>query len=152
MYVKAKFFRTTRPSPKLAEKMLGPYKIIAKVGPQSYTLQLPREFRRVHPVYHISMLEPHLPSSIPGRVASPPPPVEIDGDVEYEISEIVDSKIDKHRKCPLLYRVRWLGYENTDDEFEWIPASELEHAQEFIAEFHLRYPEKPGPLPDLAPR
>ena len=100
--------------------MLGPYKIIAKVGPQSYTLQLPREFRRVHPVYHISMLEPHLPSSIPGRVASPPPPVEIDGDVEYEISEIVDSKIDKRRKCPLLYRVRWLGYENTDDEFEWI--------------------------------
>ena len=106
VYVKAKFFRTTRPSPKLAEKMLGPYKIIAKVGPQSYTLQLPREFRRVHPVYHISMLEPHLPSSIPGRVASPPPPVEIDGDVEYEISEIVDSKIDKRCKCPLLYRVR----------------------------------------------
>ena len=57
---------------------------------------------------------------------------------EYEISEIVDSKIDKRHKCPLLYRVRWLGYENTDNEFEWIPASKLEHAQEFIAEFHLR--------------
>ena len=80
------------------------------------------------------MLEPHLPSSILGRVASPPPPVEIDGDVEYEISEIVDSKIDKRRKCPLLYRVRWLGYENTDDEFEWIPASELEHAAVAVPE------------------
>ena len=37
VFVKAKFFRTTRPSPKLADKQLGPFKIIAQVGPQSYS-------------------------------------------------------------------------------------------------------------------
>lgn len=146
VYVKAKYFRTTHPSPKLSEKALGPYKVIAKVEPQSYTLQLPDQFKGVHPVYHISMLEPHVPSSIPGRVASPPPPVEIDGDIEYEISEIVDSKLDKRQKCPLLYCVRWTGYEDTDEEYTWVLATELEHAPEAVADFHLRYPDKPGPF------
>ncbi|GJF00601.1 related to transposon-encoded proteins [Phanerochaete sordida] len=150
VYVKARFFRTTCPSPKLAEKMLGPYKVVAKVGPQLYSLQLLRKFRAVHPAYHISMLEPHVFSSIPGRTLSPPPLVELDGELEYKISEIVDFKIDKRRRCPLLYKVRWLNYEATDNEFEWIPATELEHAQEHISDFHTRYPDKPGPLSTLS--
>ena len=40
-FVKAKFFRTTRPSKKLSEKYFGPYKIIAQAGPLSWTLRLP---------------------------------------------------------------------------------------------------------------
>ena len=147
VYVKAKFFNTTRPSKKLAEKMLGPYEIIARAGPQSYTLRLPDSLRTVHPVYHISMLEPHSPSEIPNRIPSPPPPIEVEGELEYEISEIVDSKLDKRRKCPLLYYVKWSGYENTDEEYSWLPATELDNAQEAISDFHSRYPDKPGPLP-----
>ena len=38
VYIKAKFFRTTRLTKKLAEKYLGPYKIIAQAGPLSFTL------------------------------------------------------------------------------------------------------------------
>ena len=41
------------------------------------------------------MLEPTFPNEIPNHVQSPPPPVDIEGEQEYEISEIVDSKIDK---------------------------------------------------------
>jgi len=40
-YVKAQFFRTTRPSKKLSEKNFGPYEIIAQPGSLSYTLRLP---------------------------------------------------------------------------------------------------------------
>jgi hypothetical protein len=32
------------------------------------------------------MLEPETPNEIPNRVQSPPPPVEVQGELEYEIS------------------------------------------------------------------
>ena len=35
---------------------------------------------------------------------------------EYEISQIVDSKIDYQWACKLLYKVVWLEYEDTGDE------------------------------------
>ena len=146
VFVKAQFFRTTRPSRKLSERFLGPYEIIAQVGPQSFTLRLPESMKSVHPVYHVSMLEPFTPSSIPERVPSPPPPVEVDGEIEYEIAQILDSKIDRRRRsCPLLYLVQWAGYEGTDEETSWLPASELQNAPELVTDFHRLYPHKPGP-------
>ena len=148
-FVKAKFFRSTRPSHKLAEKYLGPFEILAKAGSHSYTLRLPDTIRGVHPVFHVSMLEPAVPNEIPNRVQSPPPPVDVQGELEYEISEVLDSKIDRRRSCKLLYLVRWLGYENTDDEYSWLPATELEHAKDLITDFHTAYPAKPGPLANL---
>jgi len=44
-----------------------------------------------------------------------PAPVIIDGEPEYKISKIVDSKIDHQRACKLLYKVIWLGYKDTDN-------------------------------------
>jgi len=146
VFVKAAHFRTTRPSKKLSEKNLGPFEIIAQVGQASFTLRLPDQLRAVHPVFHVSQLEPATPNTIPNRVQPPPPPIEVDGDIEYEVSEILDSKIDKRRKCQLLYLVRWTGYEGTDQETDWLPATELEHAPELVQDFHKSYPTKPGPL------
>ena len=40
------------------------------------------------------MLEHATPNLILNQIQSPPPPVEIDGEPEYEISEILDSKVD----------------------------------------------------------
>ena len=50
VFVKAQFFRTTRPSKKLSERFLGPYEIIGQPGTLSYMLWLPETFRAVHPV------------------------------------------------------------------------------------------------------
>ena len=150
VYVRAEHIRSTRPSKKLSEKFLGPYTIIAQVGSHSFTLRLPDSMRAVHPVFHVSQLEPATPNSIPSRTQPPPPPVEVDGEPEYEISEILDSKIDRRRRsCQLLYLVRWAGYEGTDEETSWILATELGHAQELVSDFHRTYPDKPGPLETL---
>ena len=149
VFVKAEHFRTTRPSKKLSEKNLGPFEIIAQVGRASFTLQLPDQLRAVHPVFHVSQLEPETPNTIPNRVQPPPPPIEVDDNFEYEISEILDSKLDKRRKCKLLYLVRWTGYEGTDQETDWLSATELEHAAELIQDFHKSHPDKPGPLNSL---
>ena len=103
--------------------------------------------RAVHPVFHVSMLEPAPPSAIPHRTDDPPPPVEVDGDLEYEIAEILDTKIDKRRRCKLLYLVRWAGYEGTDEDTSWLTADELSHARELVQDFHNAYPDKPKPPP-----
>src|SRR6202789_2625099 len=75
VYVKAAHFRTTRPSKKLSEKNLGPFKIIAKVGPASFTLRLPDKLRAEHPIFDVSQLKPATPNTIPNRVQPPPPPI-----------------------------------------------------------------------------
>ena len=93
-YVKAKYFQLTRPSKKLLEKNLGPYPIIAQVSSLSFTLRLPDSMRAVHPVFHVSQLELAIPNTIPNWTQPPPPPVEVDGELEFKISEILDSKID----------------------------------------------------------
>ena len=97
------------------------------------------------------MLEPAVPNMIPGRVQSPPPPIMVDNEPEFEISEILDTKINnRHRTCKLLYLVRWTGYEGTNEETSWILASELGQTSELIADFHAAYLTKPGPLSRLS--
>ena len=67
VYVKAKYFQSTQPSKKLSEKNLGPYTIITQVGPLSFTLHLPDSIHVVHPVFHISQLEPAITNNIPNH-------------------------------------------------------------------------------------
>src|SRR5882724_11686009 len=104
----------------------------------------------VHPVFHVSMLEPATPNLIPDCIQPPHPPIVVDDELEFKISEILNSKIDNcHRACKLLYLVHWTGYEGTDEETSWILASKLRHASEFVAYFHSAYPAKSGPLSSL---
>jgi len=147
VYVKAKYFRTTQPSKKLSEKNLGPYEVIAIPRSHSFTLHLPDHFCSIHPVFHISQLEPAQPDPFPQRDQPPPPPVEIDSNIEYEVSEILDSKMDRHFRGnrALCYLVRWTGYEGTEEETLWISAQDLEHAQDVVRVFHHCYLSKPGP-------
>jgi hypothetical protein len=145
-FIKAAFFRTTQPSRKLSEKNLGPFKIIGQVGTHSFTLRILDSMCTVHLVFHVSMLEPATPNTIPGRTQPPPAPVVIDGEPEFEIADILDSKVDNRRRlCKLLYLVRWSGYEGTDEETSWVLATELGNASEVVANFHTSYPDKSGP-------
>src|SRR5258708_1739562 len=61
VYVKAKYFHTTRPLKKLSKKNLGLYEVIAIPGSHSFTLRLPQHFCSIHPIFHISQLEPAEP-------------------------------------------------------------------------------------------
>src|SRR5260221_6619466 len=96
VYIKVKYFHTTQPLKKLSEKNLGPYKIIAIPGSHSFTLCLPQHFHSIHPVFHISQLE--LVELEPFLQCVQPllPPVEINGNIEYEVSEVLDSRVDRH--------------------------------------------------------
>src|SRR5258708_2554119 len=113
----------------------------------SVTLRLPQQFRGVHPIFHVSQLEPAFPNPSPHREQPPPPPIELDGKLEYEVSEILDSKLDRRFKGNnvLRYLVRWAGYEGMDEETSWVSASNLSNSLDLCEAFHQRYPRKPGP-------
>ena len=146
VFVKAQFFRTTRLLKKLSRKYLRPYEIISQPSTLLFTLRLPESMCSVHPVFYVSMLEPTISNTFSKRIQLAPTPVIIDREPKYEISWIVDFKIDRWWACKLLYKMIWLGYEDTGDESEWIPTSELTHATDLVSDFHIAYPTKPGPL------
>jgi len=139
--------KTKRPMKKLDHKRFGPIKILEKISTHARRLDLPKQLRSLHPVFHVSLLEPHTPNSIPNRIQSPPPPVKIDGDIEFEVAEIVDSKIDRRRKDDggVVYRVRWKGLHGHEHEYTTEPAANLTNARELLDEFHTLYPNKPRP-------
>ena len=92
----------------------------------------------IHPVFHVSLLEPYVANTFPGRSQPIPPPVQVAGFHEFEVREILDSKF-RNRK--LLYFVDWVGYDIS--ERSWQPVANLSNAQSAIADFHVRFPNKP---------
>jgi hypothetical protein len=139
--------KTTRPSDKLDAKKLGPFKIVEAVNSRSFRLQLPASMSRIHPVFHVSLLERYHENSLPGRTIPAPPPIEIEGELEYEVEAIVDSRLFRNK---LQYRVQWLGHK----DLTWEPAENLSHCPRLLSAFHTRYPTKSGPtssLPGIAP-
>jgi len=95
----------TCPLKKLSKKYLRPYKIIVQPSSQSFTLCLSDTIRAVHLVFYVSMLKPAISNTFLQCSEPPPASVIIDGEPEYKISKIVDSKIDCRRACKLLYKV-----------------------------------------------
>ena len=63
--------KTTRPCEKLDFQRLGPFVISGQVNDVAFCLDLPSHMR-LHPVFHVSLLEPFTSSSIPNRVVQPP--------------------------------------------------------------------------------
>ena len=76
--------KTTRPSSKLDVRRLGPFAIIRQVGTSAFHLDLPKSMH-IHPLFHVSLLEPHVPNTFPSRVVATPPPLHVDGLPEFEV-------------------------------------------------------------------
>ena len=76
------------------KKYLRPYKIIAQPGTLLFTLYLPESIHSVYPVFHVSMLEPTTSNTFSERIQPASTLVIIDREPKYEISWIVNSKID----------------------------------------------------------
>ena len=90
------------------------------------------------------MLAPTDP--ITGRHAPPPPPPElIDGEEEYVVEEIRDSRMFRRR---LQYLVKWEGYGTEGNTWEY--AEHVNNAPERVAEFHRRNPAAPRRIRAMA--
>jgi len=145
----AKNIGSKRPSRKLAPKMYGPFEITEARGTRAYKLKLSDRWK-IHPVFHVSLLEPYRTSNRPGCEQPPREPEEIDGDLEWEVEKIVKSEIISYtrrvrgrttRLRELRYFVKWKGC--SEDEKSREPPEHLEHAEELGDEFHMENPEMP---------
>ena len=114
-----------------------------------YKLKIPRDWRNkdVHPVFNEVLLKPAVePEFESQRREPPPPPVLINDKEEYEVAEILDSRIYGRWK-KLQYLVKWVGYEDPT----WEPAMDVENAKEAVEEFHKKHPGAPRQL-DIPPQ
>ncbi|MBW0569815.1 hypothetical protein O181_109530 [Austropuccinia psidii MF-1] len=94
----SKNIKSTRPTKKLSERWFGPFPILKKVSTHSYHLKLPSQWKSIHPVFNISLLEPVKTSTILNWHQEPPPSIIItEEEEEWEVSQILDSKL-KGRK------------------------------------------------------
>ena len=94
----------------------------------------------IHPVFHVSLLEPHVANTFPDRVVEVPLPIQVDGLPEFEVNSVLEPKF---RRCKLFYLVDWVGYDASVRT--WEPAANLSHATLVVQSFHDHFPLKPRP-------
>lgn len=125
-----------RKSDKLGVKRLGPFEVVEKTGAHTYRLELPY-WMQIHDNIHVDRLSPWKGNDINGEVPPPPEPEIIEGEEEYEVEAILDSRIWRKK---LQYLVKWMGYD--EGKNKWEPEGNL-HCDELIAEFHRKHPSAP---------
>jgi hypothetical protein len=68
---------------------------------------------KIHAVFHVSLLEPYKSPADPQRRVEPPQADEIDGDVNWVVRVVTDSRVNRQNKI-VGYLVLWEGYEQED--------------------------------------
>ena len=135
----SRYIRPKRPSKKLDYKKMGPFCIEKAIGNTAFRLELPLQMK-VHPVYHIGWLEYYRDSKDPTRIQIVPEVEEIDGELNWEVREIVDSRQNRRKKHnPIEYLFLWEVYPDEDGTSE-VYDNLKGTADELLQAFHRRYP------------
>jgi len=138
VYLDTSDIKTTHPSPKLSHCRLGPFEIECQVGPLAYRLKLPHGMRQLHPVFNVVKLSATPENPILGRkLQAPPPPIVINGEEEWEVEEILDSRWHRRR---FQFLVKWKGFSREHNS--WEVASDVK-APDLVAEYYWKYPAAP---------
>jgi hypothetical protein len=80
-------YKVSRLSRKLAEQNEGPFEVIKKKG-NSYRLALPLAMK-IYPVFSPDKLRRAYNDPLPGQANETPDPVQINGENEWEVDEIL---------------------------------------------------------------
>lgn len=118
-------------------KWTGPYTILDKIGSHAYRLELLGDLQRIHNVFHVDRLKPHHTDPFQ-RVVSPPLPIFIKGEPEYEVESIKDSRPTGETDRGIQYLIKWKGY----DEESWIPWKGMVGSIDLIREWEKAHPRK----------
>lgn len=127
VYLLRRNIKTKRPSNKLDHLRLGPFKIEEKLGPVTYRLKLPESMKKLHPVFHISLLEP-APNN--AELATN---VEIEEETEdeYEVEQILADRWHENQQQLL---VQWKGYPTSENT--WEPIANLRGCHQLVQKYY----------------
>jgi transposase InsO family protein len=127
---------TTRPSPKMDHRWLGPFSVLSKISTSAYKLTLPDSMKGIHPVFHVSVLRKHVPDTIADRQTNTPDPIIVDGMDKWEVEGILDCRKRGRRRD---YLVSWKRFGTRENS--WEPEGNLENCAKLVQEFNHQYPD-----------
>jgi hypothetical protein len=114
---------------KFLMKYDGPFTISEKLGPSTYRLNLPSSYG-IYPVINIAHLEKYNESDpILGKRPNKPPERKDKAKPEWEVEKIIEERTRKKgRRLIKEYKIRWVGFSPSEDE--WVPIGFLKNAQD----------------------
>ncbi|CCO31917.1 Retrotransposable element Tf2 155 kDa protein type 1 [Rhizoctonia solani AG-1 IB] len=115
-------------SDKLTERLLGPFKVIKKISDWAYRLKLPDNMK-IHDVFYMGLLSKVKRNELQAW-ENRPPPITVDGEEEYEVEGIMDSRENKGK---WEYLIKWKGYGL--EESTWEPKANLKNAAKHLKKY-----------------
>jgi hypothetical protein len=118
---------------KMAPRREGPFEIEEVLGPVTYRLKLPDNWK-THNVFHAILLKPYEENEVYGKNFSLPPSEIVNGEESYEVETIL-----RHRKRGRGYQylVKWAGYSIT--EASWEPESSFNNDGDLLHAYKTRH-------------
>jgi hypothetical protein len=136
VWLEGKNLCINQPTAKLAPRKHGPFKITQVMSAVNYRLELPMQWS-IHPVFHIDLLTLYKETIMHGPNFTRPTPELIDGEEEYSVEKILDSRHFGRRRR-LQYLVKWEGY--PDAENMWVDKDDV-FANDKVREFKASNPD-----------
>jgi len=131
VWLSSRHLRTERACRKLDDKFLVPFEVIKNFGTHTYLLKFPKSIKH-QPVVHVSEIESASNDPLPRQVHVTPPSVVINGEEEWEVEEVMDSRRGFGK---LEYNMKWVG----DEKATWHLAGDLKHVADMVELFHQKY-------------
>ncbi|MBW0582209.1 hypothetical protein O181_121924 [Austropuccinia psidii MF-1] len=108
----SKNIKETRTTKKLSERWFGSFSNFE----YSHYSCIPPQCTSIHPVFHISLLEPVKKSTIPIWHQEHTPPIIIEEEEEFEVSKILDPNIKGGK---VFYLVEWKEFSQYPERSTW---------------------------------
>ena len=132
-----------RPSDKLDSRKIGPFKVKRNIRDISFELELPPTMR-IHPVFHLSLLEPAHPDTPEG------PAPELDPEIQELVYDVESILAVRRRRNRLQWLVKWEGYAH--EENTWEPKEMLTNCLGALRHFYQENPKAQGRDQWILPR
>jgi len=132
VWLSTRNLRLAVPSCKFADRFVGPFTILEKVGPVAYRLDLSAsKLSTLHNVFHVSLLRAFRDN---GFGASAPAIEVQDEDIEWEVSGILAHRTKAGEPQ---FLVGFAGFD--DSENRWMSAAELTNAPDVLAAYQQQH-------------
>ncbi|CAI7804365.1 unnamed protein product [Closterium sp. NIES-53] len=127
---------------KLRPRFCGPFLVEAQVTPVTFRLRLPDTWK-LHNAFHVQVLKPYKDPNqqFQGRQLSPPPPVLVQDEPEYEVERVLTHR--RRGGKTLEFLLRWKGYDPTEDS--WVVEADMGNARRALKDYLV----KQVPIPPM---